>query len=181
MPSPPPVSLLRSALGACAKSKSLLRRIEDGRMHEDMLLTAAYYLAKEAGVHVQWAELHCSNQPLSDLVDVLKKPLDYHFHSELFIEVDGKLVRLLLGDDNVGRPELRVEAFANRRAAELATGQPHVGWKHASEDDYPPDQQGKDCLSQYVDLDALRAKLAACTLDQSTRPAPLRASIKSRL
>ena len=176
MPHTPRTSgeFLLKALRACATNGSLRRRIEDGRLHEDMILAGAAIMAEAAGCRVRMLYQNSSNYPLDMRYDPQQKPADYRMRHRMFLDVEGHLLRLhARPSDRRAGWELNTMSFKSQKAAERAIQDemPHVAWHEVEAGDWVNETQGLDemcvCagLNQADATHALRALAQANTLD----------------
>lgn len=164
--------LLHHALQACARSRSLVRRIEDGKVHEDMLLVGAYDLACEAGLPARLLGFRSSNAPLEMRDAPGTKPDDYHYRDAVFLEVDGCLLRLNT-QCSKSKFTLTAERFNRQEDAERAHGVGEFGaWQEENPSDWSPEARGVDEIASHNDISALRAGLQQAALQQRTPPSP---------
>lgn len=91
----PPVDILFQALQDQAADPALLRRVEDGKLHEYRVLATFWHVAREAGLEANMVELTGSNYPLANR-DRVPKPKDYWYRTQPFLEIGGELLTLQL-------------------------------------------------------------------------------------
>ena len=182
MPQLRPVDLLHTALQRCVESNQLLRRLEAGKLHEDMLLVAACEMARQVGVPARMVSLHSSTHPL-ELRNAGPWPDGYGYITQVFLEVDEELLRLALVYPSRGvPPQLIAQRFPDRHAAlQVYENGPHHDWREAPAEDMGLVWQGMDELRQENDLTQLRVDLEAAQLQQATPQAMPRTHAGPRL
>lgn len=181
MPSRTPFDIVHTALQTCTGSRSLALRLEDGRLHEDMLLVGMFDLVVAAGAEARLVELNASSHPTAELNAPGPRPPNYLYHAAVFMQIDEQLLRLQLNYHKTMPATLSVDAFPNRELAEQSFGLEYVHWKENCEADYAPEPQGQQEWSGIINLDVFRADLTAACLRRETPHSAPRAATGPRL
>ena len=159
---------LVQALRVCAKDKDTVRRVGDGKMHEDQILVGLAQFAQDAGAEVSLVEVVVSNYPLEDRDNDQEKPRDYEYLTHTYIETEGRLLRLVLHDRAIGREKLvatewpSLQALLKDRGMEYYSCEPAVVEREI---------EGGEEIRHLVGA-KLGAELAAAKLSADTPNAP---------
>lgn len=166
-----PIDFLAWALRACAKDTELSRRLVNGSIHEDQLVVALASVAEQAGITTTLHELAASNYLLLDRDLTTPKPSDYRVINQLFLGVDGQLLRM--GSVAGSRHLMTVSTYKSRARAIGCLRFKVVDHRwdpwHLEDDEGAAFlREGLDELSAVVNIEALKARLLSSQLERNT-------------